>query len=150
MKFLPWFLAAFAVGALAAAQPGINAMLRANLDGKAFQASVVSFLAGVTVMSAIALFSGQGLPSPSRVVALPWWMWVMGGTLGAVFVTTALVVVPKIGPAMFFGCLVAGQMFASIVLEQFGWLGLSQDPVNLGKIAGATLIVAGVFLIGRS
>jgi transporter family-2 protein len=149
MPTLVFFLAAFTVGALAAVQPVINAQLRNNLESP-FQASVVSFLAGVTVMSAIALGTGHGLPSPSRVVSLPWWMWLMGGTLGAIFVTTALLVVPRIGPAMFFGCLVAGQMLASILLEQWGVLGLTQDSVNPGKVIGATLVVAGVFLIGRS
>ena len=145
MPVLVYFSAAFVVGILAAAQPSINGMLGKALESP-LKASVVSFFVGVSVMSLVALGSGAGLPSPRQVAAQPWWMWLLGGTLGAAFVTTALIVVPRIGPALFFGLLVLGQMVASILFEHFGFL-TDKQPANLAKVLGAALILAGVALI---
>jgi transporter family-2 protein len=38
----------------------------------------------------------------------------------------------------------------ALLLDHFGALGLPREPINLGRIAGAALVVAGVILVRRS
>jgi transporter family-2 protein len=42
---------------------------------------------------------------------------------------------------------VAGQMLASLLLDHFGWLGYDLHPMNLWRLAGVILLVAGVVMI---
>jgi transporter family-2 protein len=43
--------------------------------------------------------------------------------------------------------ILAGQMFASLLLDHFGWLGYPLQPISLGRIAGVVLVCGGVWLI---
>jgi bacterial/archaeal transporter family-2 protein len=38
----------------------------------------------------------------------------------------------------------------ALLLDQFGALGLPREPINLGRIVGAVLVIAGVVLVRRS
>ena len=68
---------------------------------------------------------------------------------GAVFIALAIFLVPKIGAATFIVLLITGQMFTSVAFDNFGWLGLAQRPVDLPRLIGAVLLIAGVVLIRR-
>jgi transporter family-2 protein len=46
--------------------------------------------------------------------------------------------------------MVAGQLIISLVLDHFGAFGVPRSPVNLGRIAGVALVIAGVILVRRS
>ena len=45
--------------------------------------------------------------------------------------------------------LVTGQMLTSLLLDHHGWLGLEQRPVDLPRLIGVGLPIAGVVLIRR-
>ncbi|TMJ62905.1 MAG: DMT family transporter, partial [Alphaproteobacteria bacterium] len=70
-----------------------------------------------------------------------WWAWT-GGFFGAIYF-----LVPGLGAAFFIALLVAGQMIGSIAFDHFGLLGLSEHPIDLPRVIGATLLVVGVVLI---
>ena len=40
-----------------------------------------------------------------------------------------------------------GQMLGSIIFDHYGLFGLTQHPVDLPRLAGAMLLIAGVVLI---
>lgn len=141
--------AAVATGGLIAMQPGINAGLAKHLTSP-YQASLVSFTTGALVMLSICAARGVAYPRLSQLAGLSWWQVVGGGSLGALYVTLALVLAPKVGATLFVASIVAGQMLASIVLDQRGWLGFAQEAATPGKLAGAALVVLGVTLIARS
>ncbi len=56
---------------------------------------------------------------------------------------------PQIGAATFSALLITGQMLASVAFDHFGWLGLAQRSVDLPRLIGAGLLIAGVVLIRR-
>lgn len=141
-------LAALVAGALVALQPGINGQLAARL-GTPLRASVVSFAVGFSTLCALSLILGHGLPRPSQLSGAPLWLYLGGGTIGAFFVTTALIVAPRIGAVYFVGLAVAGQMTASVVLDHYGLLGFEVTPASIGRIVGVGLIVAGVVLVAQ-
>ncbi len=84
----------------------------------------------------------------SRFSSAPWHIWI-GGILGAIYVVATVVVAPRVGVAVLFSLVVAGQMAASILIDRSGWLGFEVRPLSLGRLAGGALIIAGVFLIRR-
>ena len=59
-------------------------------------AAVISFTGGTLALSIILVFCSRGLPSISTGVQIPWYLYI-SGLLGAVYVTSALVIVPMIG-----------------------------------------------------
>jgi transporter family-2 protein len=134
-------------GVALAVQAAINAQLRVAL-GAPVLAALVSFLIGTAVLALYALVARAPRPDPHAVSAAPWWVWT-GGIIGAVYVTLTVILVPRLGPALLFGTIIAGQMLAALALDHYGLLGVPTHPVNAGRIAGALLLIAGVVLIRR-
>ncbi len=77
---------------------------------------------------------------------VPWWAW-FGGVAGAVFLTTQPIAAPRIGAGPFIGITVTSSMLASVLIDNYGWLGFPQHTANLWRIFGAVLMVAGVGLV---
>ncbi|MBA3301535.1 MAG: DMT family transporter, partial [Thermoleophilaceae bacterium] len=79
---------------------------------------------------------------------LPWY-YLLGGVLGAVYVTTALVSVQTLGAGGVTAATIAGQLTASVVVDRFGLLGLDERPLSWQRVVGVALLAAGVFLVVR-
>jgi bacterial/archaeal transporter family-2 protein len=145
MKFL-WIIIALASGAFLPLQAGLNTKL-----GKAIaspvHASIISFMVGVITVFVYIQLTSQPV-SWAGVKTAPWYAW-MGGVLGAFYVTAIVLAFPKIGPALTFGLVVAGQMFMAILLDHFNILVAQQHPVNLWRVLGIVLIIAGVIIIRK-
>ena len=58
--------------------------------------------------------------------------------------------VPRLGVAMTITLMVGGQLLISLFLDHFGALGVPRQPLNIGRIAGVALVLAGVLLVRRS
>lgn len=138
---------AFAAGISIVIQQALNANLRTALDSAAW-AGFVSYFVGVLCMALLAIALRDPIPSASVVSRIPWWAW-SGGLFGAIFIGLAIYLVPLLGAATFISILIAGQMIASITFDHFGWLGLAQRSIDLPRLLGAALLIAGVVLIRR-
>jgi len=137
-----------AVGGVAAVtQQVFNANLRYVLNSAAW-AGVVSYAVGLACVFALALASGDPLPSFAIARGASWYLWT-GGALGAFFIIMAIFLVPKLGAATFIALFVVGQMIASLVLDHFGLFGLEKHAASPVRLAGAALLIAGVVLIRR-
>ena len=78
----------------------------------------------------------------------PWYIWV-GGTIGAIFVGYITWVNQQQGMALTFALVVSGQIFMSLIIDQYGLFGSMIQPITLEKIIGAVLIIAGLLLIKK-
>ena len=134
-------------GAGIVVQQALNANLRVALASAAWS-GFVSYLVGLACMALLVLALRDPLPSATLAARIPWWAW-SGGLFGAVFIALAILLVPKLGAAAFIAILVTGQMLASLAFDQFGWLGLAQRPIDLPRLLGVALLIAGVVLIRR-
>ena len=134
------------VGGLIALQAPINSTLGKSVG--TFQAAFVSFAIGTIVLLAIALVAKGGLSEVPEARHLTWY-YLTGGVLGAAYVTTVLVTVRSLGAGPVVAATIAGQLTASVVIDQFGWLGVAKDPITFAKIVGVLLLAAGVYLIVR-
>ena len=135
-----------AVGGLIALQAPINSHLGKQIG--TFQAAFVSFAIGTILLAVIAAFArgGLGQVADARHVS---WYYLMGGVLGAAYVTSVLVTVRTLGAGGVVAATIAGQLTMGVIVDQYGWLGVTKDPVNAAKLAGIALLAAGVFLIVR-
>ena len=143
---LPMLLVLFAGGMIALQAP-TNAIL-ARAGGSPVLAALISFTVGTLCLLAVWLGSGTR-PRTAAFVGLPWYAW-LGGAYGAVYVAIAAYAAPKIGIASLITIGIAGQIAIALLLDHFGLLGLPREPVNLGRVLGAILVVVGVVLVRRS
>jgi len=141
-----WSLVGILAGALIALQGPINAQLARGL-GMPVAAAAASFVAGsvVLILITLVLSQAQGMTIAWRVP--PLWMFLAGGCLGAIFVTCALVLTPKLGAAATMAFIVAGQLLAGLLLDRLGYFDLAVRELTLGRVGGAILLLAGALLI---
>jgi bacterial/archaeal transporter family-2 protein len=140
-----YLLFAVVAGAMIPFQAGINAQL-AQWVGSPIRAAFVSFVVGTIALAALSLAVWKPLPSTSRLGQAPWWVWI-GGLFGAFYVAGNIVTAPKLGAATLIAAVVAGQSLASILVDQFGWVGFKEHHVSPGRLAGMALVLAGVTLV---
>jgi transporter family-2 protein len=111
-------------------------------------AALISFLVGSAALLAVAL-AVSPRPSVAGLRDLPWYAWV-GGFYGAFFVAVATFTAPRLGIGVLLTAAIAGQLAAALVLDHFGMLGLDRHPINLARLLGLGLVVAGAVLVRRS
>ena len=146
MSWVLYLLAALG-GSFLSLQAGINGQLR-ELLGTPFRASFVSFLVGTIPLFFLALSTRAPLPTLRQLSSAPWWVWT-GGLLGIFFVTFSILLPPRLGVAVYFALVVAGQLLMALVLDHFGWLGFERHPINPMRLLGAALLIAGVVIIRK-
>ena len=134
-------------GAMIAIQAPTNAIL-ARAGGSPVLAALISFAVGTAALLVAWLASGNR-PGAAAWAGLPWYAW-LGGLYGAFFVAIAAYAAPRIGLASLINIGVAGQIAAALWLDHIGALGLPREPINIGRLAGALLVIAGVILVRRS
>ncbi len=147
MAILIPMLLVFFAGAMVAIQAPTNAML-SKAGGSPVLAALISFAVGSMALLVVWLASGNR-PAASSFAGLPWYAWI-GGLYGAVFVAVAAYAAPKIGVASLITIGIAGQIAMALWLDHVGAMGLVREPINLGRVAGAALVIAGVVLVRRS
>ena len=147
---LPVLMVAIA-GAAVATQPAFNGQLASWL-GSPLRAALVNFVAGTLVMlTTVVVFTARsGLPSSSTLAQVPPHLWIAGGTLGALFVSTATWATPKIGAGAFFATLIAAQLVAAMALDHFALLGLAAKPINALRLLGGVMLIGGAALVVRN
>jgi transporter family-2 protein len=133
------------VGGILALQAPVNAEL-GRATGS-IPAALVSFGIGTLALAVIVVAAGDvGNLSSTFDVS---WYYLIGGLLGAVYVTTALITVKTIGAGGVAAATITGQLAASVVIDRFGMFGLAETPLTASRIAGVALLLAGTALIVR-
>ena len=132
-------------GGLVALQAPINAGLGKATGG--LPAALVSFSVGSLCLAAVVVLSGKaaGLGSTFDVS----WYYLVGGLLGAAYVSTALIAVSAIGAGGVAAATVTGQLSAAVVIDRLGLFGLDEVPLSFARVAGVVLLLAGTYLILR-
>jgi transporter family-2 protein len=137
-------MATAAAGGLVAMQAPINSGLGKSIGS--LPAASFSFAIGLCALVGITLISGEGFGRLGEVGGLDWY-WLIGGLLGAVYVTTVLISVRTLGAGGVTAATIAGQLTLSVVLDQLGILGLAQREITPARVVGVALLAVGVYLI---
>lgn len=141
---IPTSLALLA-GAVIPLQAASNAAVGRAL-GHPLWGALTSLAVSVLVIVPALFVLRSPTPTIGHALQGPWWLWI-GGIMGAIYVGSAAALTPKLGAGGFLVCVVAGQMLAAVLVDHFGLMGLTAKPVNLVRMLGLALILAGVFLV---
>ena len=144
-----WILILLAIvaGAMAPLQAATNNRLAIVVDSPVLSA-LVSFVIGTLTLLIYIVASGTPLSNLGLMKEAPPVAWI-GGVLGAIFVTVTVLLLPKLGVAMTFSLVIAGQMLITLVIDHFGLLGIPVKEISLARVLGILLIVAGTILIRK-
>lgn len=80
--------------------------------------------------------------------SLPWYMWLAGG-LGVILYLTLSVTFPRLGAAATIVLVILGQLLAGLVIDHFGFLGVTVRAIDGGRVLGAAALLVGAYLILR-
>jgi transporter family-2 protein len=139
-------LVGVAAGCLVGMQAPINSRLGKSVGS--VQAATFSFLVGTVALLAIVAFVHGGLGGLGKLGRAPWWALV-GGLLGAVYVTVALVAVRTLGASGLTAVVITGQLAISVAIDRFGLFGIARQHIGASRILGLVLLVVGVVLVVR-
>ncbi len=134
-------------GGLIAMQAPINATLGRTIGS--LPAASVSFAIGLVALVGITLIAGGGFGRIGEASDLSWY-YLIGGLLGAVYVTTALIAVRTLGAGGVTAATIGGQLTLSVILDRLGAFGLEEKGLSVARVLGVALLAAGTLLIVRS
>jgi len=138
---------ALLIGGLLAIQGSINSQLGSYLKHP-IQAAFVNFLVGTFCLLLFNLLMRTGAPKMSVLTQIPYYLF-LGGILGAIFVSSVVILIPKIGVATMLGASIGGQMILAAIIDHYGFFNLTVHPISSGRIIGIIFLIAGIFLIQR-
>ena len=142
-----YIMLALAAGAMMPTQAATNNKM-AVVVGSPILSAFISFFVGTIALLIYIVTTGSPLANLAAAKEAPAIAWI-GGLLGAFFVTAAVALVPRLGVAMTFSLIIAGQMIVTLIIDHFGLLSTPVKEVSLARIAGMLLIAGGVILIRR-
>lgn len=144
--------AAIVMGVLSSTQSRINGALAVDI-GSGPHAAAISFATGLTILLVLFAFQRRAWHGMRRVMiavrggSLPWW-GLLGGACGSMFVLAQGLTVPLLGVAVLMTSMVVGQLFGSLAIDHYGWLGTPKFRVTWMRAVGAALAVVGVAAVG--
>ena len=140
------FLIAIISGAANPVQSAAHGQLNKQLDQPVW-AGVGIYATGFLAMLTIQAFVREPLPL-SHVGQVSWWAWT-GGVISILSTLAALTLVQKLGSSTFTAIGVTASLIVSVLLDQFGWLGMKQHPLTPTRIGGCVLLILGLWLVSR-
>jgi len=141
-----FIILAVLIGVLMPIQAGLNAELTRHLKHP-YLGAFLSLSIGSLIIFIPVLINGSYMEL-KRISETPPHL-LLGGVLGAIFVSSSLYLIPKMGATALISAFITGQLIGSIIIDHFGLLGLSSYPLNLNRICGIFLLFAGVLLVVR-
>ena len=141
-------LLALVSGALIPVQAASNAALSRTIGGNVPFAALTLFLVAAAATAVATLASGKGMPATAALGQAPWWSF-SGGLIVAFYVFTITFLSPRLGVGNAIALIVAGQVFSALAIDHFGLMRSLVFPLSATRVAGAALVVAGVFLALR-
>jgi len=133
------------IGALMPVQAGLNAELGRIVENRYFGA-FISFLTGTIGLTLVLLFQPNVLGSIKKIpFHSP--LLLTGGILGALFVVSSTLLIPRLGATTMMGAFITGQLLMAVVMDHYGLLGLTVSPINWQKAFGVFLLFVGLALV---
>lgn len=138
---------AIAAGFMLPIQGALNARLGTIMDHP-MQATLISYLGGLIACLLVLFLVQRNIPEYRKLAEIDWYLY-CGGFLGAVFVSSMLYLIPKIGIANMLAAAIVGQLIMSTLLDHFGALGNPKISINSSRIIGIFLLLLGLYFIQR-
>jgi transporter family-2 protein len=142
-----FIILAVVAGMMMPTQAAVNNRLADSVNSPILSA-FISFAVGTIALFLYLLATGVPLGNLAGAKNASLVAWT-GGILGAFFVASTVTLVPRLGVALTFGLIIAGQMLVTLVIDHFGFLGVPVKEISVLRVLGVTLITIGVVLIRK-
>ena len=129
-------------GALVGFQIPLNSLLSSRV-GLLEGALVVHLVGAVFAGVALLVFWTGGLSAWRNV---PWYGY-LGGVFGVILITVLSFATPKIGVTATLVIFLVSQLIVGAIIGHFGWLETPIKPINVAKLIGFGLLIAGAWLV---
>lgn len=142
-----FIILAIAAGIMMPTQGAVNTKLASYVESP-ITAAFISFFVGTIALFIYMLATGTPMSNVTNSKNAPVITWT-GGILGAFFVTAIATSVPRLGVALTFSLAIAGQMLVTLLIDHFGFLDVPVKEINIPRVLGVILIIAGVIVVRR-
>ena len=122
----------------------LNSRLAAQLGNPAL-ATVILFAVGL-IASSLYLLKAEGIPKDIFKPDIAWYFYT-GGLFVVFYILSITWVSPRFGIGNAVSFVLLGQLIAMTIIDHFGLFGTMQVSVDIKRVAGLTLMAAGVFLV---
>ena len=137
---------ALLIGGLLAVQAAANLQLTKAVGSPYGGATVQLWVAaGLLVALTVAVGASGAL---GRLGDVPGW-YLLGGLASPLYITSGILLFPRLGALAAGGLFVTGQMLASVALDLTGGIGVPLRPVGVGVVVGSAAVLAGMLLVVR-
>lgn len=109
-------------------------------------AALINFIVGLIILLAVLATGILDRGDLSGVLRTPWWT-LLGGACGALYVSTLVVTIPRLGAAFVTALVLFGQAGGALALDSLGWLGVQPVPVAPMRVAGLAVAVVAIWLL---
>lgn len=136
------------VGLIGGFAVGLQSPIAGAMGGQVggIASSFIIHLSGAALSGALlALVGGEQIRNWRT---LPWYMLVCGG-LGVVLYMTIRYTMPRLGGASMVMLIIIGQLLMGVLVDQFGWFGVTVRPFTAQRAAAIGLLITGGYLLGR-
>ncbi len=79
---------------------------------------------------------------------LPWYM-LISGIFGVILYQCISIVLPRLGGTLMITLIIIGQLLVNVLVDNFGWLGVTVHPITLSRVLGILILLVGGYLIAR-
>ena len=103
---------------------------------------------GVAFLSSIliAIAAGHRMADFQKITNMPLPLFAAGAMSAGLIIGSSFLI-PCIGISAFFVLVVSGQVLAGLAFGYFGLFGAPDSAMTFGKLLGAALVIAGVYLV---
>ena len=149
MKYvIPIFLTVI-IGTCLAIQPIFNSTVL-RFTGSVWYAALCSLSVSISIVLCICFLNDRfATLRGGGALQIPKY-YILAGICGVLILAFTVYCVTKIGPLLTASLTVTVQMIVATITSHYGWLGLTQEPINWIKILGIVFLVAGVVLVKLS
>ena len=118
-------------GAMSARLGPLATSLIIHTGGALVSAVLLIFVGGVNLREV------DQLPKP----------FLLAGVSGVVLYLVLAFTLPRVGATVSVALLILAQLTVGLLVDHFGWFGMPQHSMNLARVAGVALLVAGAWLV---
>ena len=137
---------ALMIGGLLAVQASANLQLTKAV-GTPYGAATLQLWVAAALLGTLAVATGTFV-ALTRLADVPSW-YLLGGLASPLYITSGILLFPRIGALAAGGLFVTGQMLASIALDGFGLFGIARQTLDAGTLVGSVAVLAGITAIVR-
>lgn len=139
------FLTAAISGVAMAIQGTINSSLSQKTS--LLSATLIVHIIG-TLVALVVVLAWRAPLIKYHWTNVPWYLY-LGGILSVLIVGLVAISIPKVGVCNATTAIIIGQVSMAVLIDHFGWFGLSRLPWNPSQILGIALFAAGAKLLFR-